>query len=653
MASIPLLCNICPKRPTFSDLSHLLTHVSSKGHLSHYFKAQVRSLQESAVREQLDAYDIWYQENQVEKLLSERLMLKESKAARSRRKPEANKFFKSAKSAIDQRKSVIKQNLSTVEEQDVLDPQLSQNHHFPSKHAASIGSESSVDYVPPQRAHAPRMRVWSTGGNGGPYPEPCPSQQEHRQARNAASSTAASSPTEDVFKMDGPFLSCYPDPSDFTRSSPPALIVPKASNSDSSVNISEELVFDEQDLGVGEDQISESTKLKGICWPGMAIFDSANPDARRMRNQKKDGSILEQMQQNAAVVEPIELIFHVGGDLKKQQVITGQPNSSPIKESPKPKVRRSKPKRPALAEMSVNAPRAAKKPYVENSSARAMKTRATEVDNLSRRPSSSSNPGSMRNDVDPNQHFLPMEDEEFEWRLNAGGIGQRRNTGLFIHEDEIKNGYASSYRHDEYRKQAIYPHLQQHSYDSQRGLLSHGLPLSSSFHHSSHPLIGHSYMAPMTREARYSQEVRDMSDPLLKHDKENVEPIMNRCGRIDNNAAHRKARPMNQHSSMHAVEPPHFYHPLPSHMDFGKYPRTHTFHHTFNPLSTGSRQPPSQPIPRDSYHSFRDSKLRPPVSPRRFTPKLGKSEVEGRNSGDDLKDDSTDDGTIAFPENDE
>ena len=63
MTAIPLSCYICPQEPDFSDLSHLLTHVSSKGHLAHYLKAQLRGREEADVRQKLDTYDQWYERN--------------------------------------------------------------------------------------------------------------------------------------------------------------------------------------------------------------------------------------------------------------------------------------------------------------------------------------------------------------------------------------------------------------------------------------------------------------------------------------------------------------------------------------------------------------------------------------------------------------
>ena len=76
---IPLLCDLCPKKPRFSDVSHLLTHISSKSHLSNRFKLQIRSQGEPEARKLLADFDSWYNDNGLEDLLSERLTAKEQK----------------------------------------------------------------------------------------------------------------------------------------------------------------------------------------------------------------------------------------------------------------------------------------------------------------------------------------------------------------------------------------------------------------------------------------------------------------------------------------------------------------------------------------------------------------------------------------------
>jgi hypothetical protein len=86
MAATLLNCSICPKQPTFSDTSHLLTHLGSKRHLSNLHKLQVRSYQEISASYQLTAYNQWYQQHDLGSLLSERMLQKELKKATKRRR---------------------------------------------------------------------------------------------------------------------------------------------------------------------------------------------------------------------------------------------------------------------------------------------------------------------------------------------------------------------------------------------------------------------------------------------------------------------------------------------------------------------------------------------------------------------------------------
>lgn len=76
---MPLHCNICPKKPDFSDVSHLLTHIGSKGHLSHHFKMTLTANSDPISKRIVDQYNQWYKDWNVEDLMSERLDQKERK----------------------------------------------------------------------------------------------------------------------------------------------------------------------------------------------------------------------------------------------------------------------------------------------------------------------------------------------------------------------------------------------------------------------------------------------------------------------------------------------------------------------------------------------------------------------------------------------
>jgi len=126
-----------------------------------------------------------------------------------------------------------------------------------------------------------------------------------------------------------------------------------------SVHVPSGSIEDERDEDEGG---SEATRLKGVFWPGMDIFDSATLLMRRKRNQKKDVSVLEQLEQNSLEVEPTELIFTPYGTLKKQRVISGQVNfdSSPLKYYHPPPPKRRASVRYPLAEKDPNIKRGAR-----------------------------------------------------------------------------------------------------------------------------------------------------------------------------------------------------------------------------------------------------------------------------------------------------
>lgn len=84
--TIPLLCSVCPDTPRFSDVSHLLTHIASKGHLHHETQMKLKSHQDLTSSISLQQYEQWYRDNGIEGLLVERMKAKQVKeAARSKR----------------------------------------------------------------------------------------------------------------------------------------------------------------------------------------------------------------------------------------------------------------------------------------------------------------------------------------------------------------------------------------------------------------------------------------------------------------------------------------------------------------------------------------------------------------------------------------
>jgi hypothetical protein len=83
--NIDLRCILCPKTPRFSDISHLLTHIASKSHLSHKFRLGVESRHQPAAREKLEDFEFWYNHNNLDEMLVDRLAAKEDKKTKKTR----------------------------------------------------------------------------------------------------------------------------------------------------------------------------------------------------------------------------------------------------------------------------------------------------------------------------------------------------------------------------------------------------------------------------------------------------------------------------------------------------------------------------------------------------------------------------------------
>ncbi|KAG5934188.1 hypothetical protein E4U53_000749 [Claviceps sorghi] len=79
--AIPLLCTVCPEAPRFSDVSHLLTHIASKGHLHHETQTKLKAHQDIAASVILQQYERWYKDNGIETLLVDRMRAKQKKEA--------------------------------------------------------------------------------------------------------------------------------------------------------------------------------------------------------------------------------------------------------------------------------------------------------------------------------------------------------------------------------------------------------------------------------------------------------------------------------------------------------------------------------------------------------------------------------------------
>ncbi|KAL4754281.1 hypothetical protein BDW72DRAFT_214680 [Aspergillus terricola var. indicus] len=324
MDATALLCNICPKHPKFSDVSHLLTHVASKAHLSHYFKLQVRSHQEPQAEALLDDYNQWYKANNLAKLLSDRMSSKDSR----RRKSQGKYAAPDTAGPTDRDNGYQISPLPACPNSlpDYIDPRLSDP--FMNSGSSAVHQQASTPSTHKQAiGNAPER--WKRDNEDDSGDE----RTSLTQATPCWPNVLRSRDDREAQSLNGPFI--Y----------------------DPFVDDKDSFVYSNA-TDMDKERADEISRLKGVLWPGMDIFDSATEQMKRKRNQKKDESVLKMMERTSMGVEPTELVFSPTGILRKQRVISGNvEDSSPLKgETPIPKKRATRPKR-VFAQMDPNTQR--------------------------------------------------------------------------------------------------------------------------------------------------------------------------------------------------------------------------------------------------------------------------------------------------------
>ncbi|KAL5361603.1 hypothetical protein BJX96DRAFT_176385 [Aspergillus floccosus] len=408
-----LLCNICPKRPTFSDVSHLLTHVASKAHLSHYFKLQVRSHQEHEAATLLEEYDQWYKSKNLAKLLADRMSSKDARKKKGHGKPAAQTKAVSRRKVAQPKVPPATAN-STESSSHVyfpacLDPRLASSR-------LSVGPGVEYDDFSVFATYTSLITNSTSDTRPQPGLDSAMFTMDTEQA--CASVVPKQLKEENGLDSDDEGLSPlkYPPFSPLeTSGNVPSHLSQTHSSYDPFIDADE----------IDRERSEEISRLKGVLWPGMDIFDSATEQMRRKRNQKKDESILKKMEKTSLCVEPTELVFSPTGVLRKQRVISGNvDDSSPLKgETPIQRRRTNRPKR-VLTQADSNILRARDRKWSQ-------KRRKT---GLSRRDDSLSRSGLPFQEL---SHFgnAPHTDDVDEFVLAFRENDFRPHSGLSIFRD--------------------------------------------------------------------------------------------------------------------------------------------------------------------------------------------------------------------------
>ena len=335
---------MCPKDPNFSDVSHLLTHIASKGHLSHYFKVQVRSRSDPDAEQKLRTYDRWYVQYDIERLLSQRMIQKESRRGNRSSAPDS---LESRAGNLGKRpRGGSCRATSTSQENPVIDPKLARTEKSPPEVEPLPTTPDPKRKPPARRANMARSPAWGRKEQDVKLPIMTRSRRICRFP-----------PLSPVFDRHGRNLGSKRSDillSQASHAHGANFEAPTVASGDGVSSMSSSTAPSDS---IGDTESSgDSSKLKGIIWPGMDLFDSASMDARRKRNQKKESTVLESMQAQSERVEPTEVIYFPTWDVKKARYISGEVESSPPSSvSPKRRQRSNVGRRP-LAELDANQP---------------------------------------------------------------------------------------------------------------------------------------------------------------------------------------------------------------------------------------------------------------------------------------------------------
>ncbi|OQD76549.1 hypothetical protein PENDEC_c004G06826 [Penicillium decumbens] len=429
----PLLqCIICPGQPRFSDTSHLLTHISSKAHLSHYFKLQVRSHQEDGAVELLIQYDEWFNTNNLAQLLSNRNTSKEDKRKKRKTTVQLTTADRRAPSRTYLRVDAVDPSPRAIlPVSDCLDPRLVDDYGNVKQELDSQGPSVSCYYTQAGSAAADTDMV-SSAALGTGSSQHVDTAKPDQWSEYVSYNTNGENPNA--------ALPVTPEASRirFRHNDMPWRMGSEAS--DAFIDAggrTEPLEGTEAD----KERADEMARLKGVLWPGMDIFDSATQQMRRKRNQKKDGNVLKMMEKTSSQVEPTEFIFSPMGTLQKQRVISGNvDDDSPLKgETPIPKGRqprsRMRTRRNALRQTDSNRPRAHDRKGTKNTTP---KISHDVEDDWHENSPTPARPFARIASLKPS---YTVEDDEFVLSTKAFGKRARKGFAVFADDDQDKQTF--------------------------------------------------------------------------------------------------------------------------------------------------------------------------------------------------------------------
>ena len=455
---------------------------------------------------------------------------------------------------------------SPTKVEGVIDPQLSQLHLAKPAHphASTFFQHFQHDTPARHRAHVPRMSALHNAS---------PSAQEDAlhispRASNPPQSDYGSEYITNDDNSCFEFLnspSTYPDPTECGT-----LPVSASPFKQEQQNVAPEFPRDPSSATEETGRI-QSPVLKGVKWPGMSLFDSASLEAQRLRNQKKDDSVLEQMQIDSAAVEQVERIYWPDGSLKKERLITGNVESSPPRDLTPPPVptkrQRTKADEGVLRDLSTNGCKVGKNPRQRKTAPRVLGGQVSKLQQLSGKALATLDESSSFCPQSTPVDYIPMDEEDSEQPLTPGATPSVPRRDFVIYNDNLdlpednQNKPASKVTKIR-NPQTAHGHHVLHSRSTHRRV-----PLAAR-----QPSSGRQISAQPDRPPHDSLSPRFGEKFLaaLAENRENIQPILDSEGRVDDSAGpFFQQRITQRYFSVTGNQAPQYFNTLPPHMEFG------------------------------------------------------------------------------------
>ena len=474
---------------------------------------------------------------------------------------------------------------SPTKDDGLIDPQLSQSH-LAQEHASPLFG-FDYDTGARHRAYVPQMGGWH---NASPLTHQSATEMNSvaSNLQQSAYSSEYDAVNDDDYSKSYPHSATptvYPDPAEFG-----GLPVALSPFGQEQQNATVEFLR-EPSSGTENTGLIRSPVLKGVIYPGMDIFDSASPEAQRRRNQKKDGSRIEQMQNDSEAVEQLERIYFPNGTLKKERLITGNVESSPPREltpPPVPKKRqRTKVDKAVLRDLSTNGLKVGKRPRQRKTATHLADTEISSLQHLAEKALATPHENNFLCPRSTLIGYDPMDEEASERNLTYGATDNVRRQDFKIFTDDIDR--QEDYHHKSRPKLASTSFPQ--TADSDRSLHSHGsgstrrrVPLATC-----QPSSRRQFPAQRRRPAgeSFPQTFGEISASMAD-DRENQQ---RKLYRDDSDGPAFEQRITQRYFSVTGNQAPQFYSTLPPQMDFGGLSEPRFYGSTLNPLNTQLNSP--------------------------------------------------------------